>query len=256
MALLAWLNVAYGGLFVSSSDLLGNQSMNGARLAGQQGQVRLRPAAPEVKTTRAPTGQRQHFIAAGYGGFEETTLTGPRSRITAQVFVWTPPRTRCREPPRSGRSSRRSAAGTTRAPGRRCFPPRLPGCLSASADPGPSRAAPSPGERPDEPHRSPVPMAHDRDRRPRHDRGPCPVEQNPRPPRAQTRRPRRTPDRRLPDHRHRDPGSINIAYGGLIASWGDLFDNLQPAHSTSGHHQPSPTQPTLNSPSSSPHDSP
>jgi hypothetical protein len=39
--------------------------------------------------------------------------------------------------------------------------------------------------------------------------------------------------------------SINIAYGGLIASWGDLFDNLQSPHGNwnqhhhgHGHHQP------------------
>jgi hypothetical protein len=37
--------------------------------------------------------------------------------------------------------------------------------------------------------------------------------------------------------------SINIAYGGLIATWGDLFDNLNPAqggwnHHYHGHHPP------------------
>ena len=38
--------------------------------------------------------------------------------------------------------------------------------------------------------------------------------------------------------------SINIAYGGLIATWGDLFDNLQPPHGTgNNHHQPPATSP-------------
>jgi enterochelin esterase-like enzyme len=100
LALLAWLNVSYGGLFVSWSDLLGNQSMNGAHFAGQQGHILLNPVAPgneradatatqETSTTPAPP--RQHFRRAGYGGFEETFLTGGHSGMKAQVFVWTPP---------------------------------------------------------------------------------------------------------------------------------------------------------------------
>jgi enterochelin esterase-like enzyme len=104
LALLAWLNVAYGGLFVSWSDLLGNQSMNGAHFAGQQGDIFLHPVAPgddsgssqvdavgTPETTARPRTARQHFRQAGFGGFEETTLTGARSRMKAQVFIWTPP---------------------------------------------------------------------------------------------------------------------------------------------------------------------
>ena len=90
LALLGWLNVAYGGLFVSWSDLLGNQSMNGAHFAGQSGKIRLSPVAPEVTTTQVPAEQRQHFTQAG-GGFEETVLTGKQSGIKAPVYVWTPP---------------------------------------------------------------------------------------------------------------------------------------------------------------------
>jgi enterochelin esterase-like enzyme len=100
LALLACLNVAYGGLFVSWSDLLGNESMNGAVFAGQQGDIPLDPVAPgneEADVTAAPVraaipaAPRQRFRPAGYGGFEETTLTGARSGMNAQVFVWTPP---------------------------------------------------------------------------------------------------------------------------------------------------------------------
>jgi enterochelin esterase-like enzyme len=104
LALLAWLNVAYGGLFVSWSDLLGNQSMNGAHFAGQQGDIFLHPVAPgndsgssqvdavgRPETTARPPTARQQFRQAGFGGFEETTLTGARSRMKAQVFIWTPP---------------------------------------------------------------------------------------------------------------------------------------------------------------------
>ena len=100
LALLAWLNVAYGGLFVSWSDLLGNESMNGAHFAGQQGDVLLHPrapgdaqvyaaASPEIPAT--PAAPHQVFRQAGYDGFQETTLTGARSGMKAQVFVWTPP---------------------------------------------------------------------------------------------------------------------------------------------------------------------
>jgi enterochelin esterase-like enzyme len=92
LALLAVLNVAYGGLFVSWSDLLGNQSMAGARFAGQPGRVRLDPPAPAVvrldSTSRLAM---TPFKPAGYGGFEVTTLTGRQSGMTGQVFVWTPP---------------------------------------------------------------------------------------------------------------------------------------------------------------------
>ena len=106
LALLAWLNVAYGGLFVSWTDLLGNQSMNGARFAGQQGDIFLHPVAPgndiagggghvdatgTPETTATPGTSRQLFRPAGYGGFQETTLTGAHSGMKAQVFVWTPP---------------------------------------------------------------------------------------------------------------------------------------------------------------------
>lgn len=95
LAVLAWLNVAYGGLFVSWTDLLGNESMNGAHFAGQQGQVSLRPTAPgnaaQVEGFAAPEPDRVRFRPAGYGGFTETTLTGRRSGVRAQVYVWTPP---------------------------------------------------------------------------------------------------------------------------------------------------------------------
>jgi enterochelin esterase-like enzyme len=92
LALLAWLNVAYGGLFVSWSDLLGNESMNGAYFAGQQGQVHLYPEAPAPSAGPAPSPQeRAHFTSGGYGGFKETILTGKQSGIKSEVFVWTPP---------------------------------------------------------------------------------------------------------------------------------------------------------------------
>jgi enterochelin esterase-like enzyme len=100
LALLAWLNVAYGGLFVSWSDLLGNESMNGAYFAGQQGDIVLNPVAPgngQVQGSATPEltptarASRQQFHPGGYDGFVETTLRGARSGITAQVFVWTPP---------------------------------------------------------------------------------------------------------------------------------------------------------------------
>ncbi|HXL93944.1 MAG TPA: alpha/beta hydrolase-fold protein [Streptosporangiaceae bacterium] len=92
LALLAWLNVAYGGLFVSWSDLLGNQSMNGAYFAGQVGEVHLNPVAPAPAAPPAPGPRdRQHFTQAGYGGFTETILTGRESGTTSQVYVWTPP---------------------------------------------------------------------------------------------------------------------------------------------------------------------
>lgn len=104
LALLAWLNVAYGGLFVSWSDLLGNESMNGAHFAGQQGHILLNPTAPgdgqvggrvdgsatPVKAT-APLAAHQVFQPTGYDGFVETTLSGERSGMRAPVFVWTPP---------------------------------------------------------------------------------------------------------------------------------------------------------------------
>lgn len=91
LALLGWLNVAYGGLFVSWGDLLGNQSMNGAHFAGQAGKVRLSPVAPAVTAAPVPAVQQQRFTPAGYDGFQETVLTGKRSGITAPVYVWTPP---------------------------------------------------------------------------------------------------------------------------------------------------------------------
>jgi S-formylglutathione hydrolase FrmB len=104
LALLAWLNVAYGGLFVSWGDLLGNQSMNGAHFAGQRGEVKLHPVAPgngaldgtgigvsTPRTARRPRAARQRFWQAGYDGFEGTDLAGTYSGMRAQVFVWTPP---------------------------------------------------------------------------------------------------------------------------------------------------------------------
>jgi enterochelin esterase-like enzyme len=90
LALLAWLNVAYGGLFVSWSDLLGNQSMNGAHFAGQVGEVSLNPVAPTPGGS-PQSGPRERFTPAGYGGFSETVLAGKRSGVTSQVYVWTPP---------------------------------------------------------------------------------------------------------------------------------------------------------------------
>jgi S-formylglutathione hydrolase FrmB len=91
LALLGWLNVAYGGLFVSWGDLLGNQSMNGAHFAGQAGKVRLSPVAPAVTAAPAPAAERQRFTPAGYDGFKETVLAGEQSGITGPVYVWTPP---------------------------------------------------------------------------------------------------------------------------------------------------------------------
>jgi len=90
LALLAWLNVAYGGLFVSWSDLLGNESMNGAHFAGQAGEVGLHPVAPAPAARTGP-GPRERFTPAGYGGFTETILDGKRSGVRSQVYVWTPP---------------------------------------------------------------------------------------------------------------------------------------------------------------------
>jgi enterochelin esterase-like enzyme len=89
LALLAWLNVAYGGLFVSWGDLLGNESMNGAHFTGQAGEVHLNPVAPAPAAR--PTGPRERFTPAGYGGFTETVLDGKRSGVRSQVYVWTPP---------------------------------------------------------------------------------------------------------------------------------------------------------------------
>jgi enterochelin esterase-like enzyme len=92
LAMLAWLNVAYGGLFVSWSDLLGNQSMNGAHFAGQVGEVRLNPVAPAPTPPPGPgPNERQRFTPAGNGGFTETILAGKQSGVTSQVYVWTPP---------------------------------------------------------------------------------------------------------------------------------------------------------------------
>jgi enterochelin esterase-like enzyme len=90
LALLAWLNVAYGGLFVSWTDLLGDQTMQGASFVGQPGEVHLHPMSAD--STPVPvTTVRQHFTDAGYGGVKRTILAGKRSGITSDVYVWTPP---------------------------------------------------------------------------------------------------------------------------------------------------------------------
>jgi enterochelin esterase-like enzyme len=88
LALLVSLNISYGGLVVSWSDLLGDQSTKGAQFSGQAGQVTLHPVA--TATVRSLTGG-QRFTKAGYGGFTVTTLKGTKSGITSQVYVWLPP---------------------------------------------------------------------------------------------------------------------------------------------------------------------
>ncbi|MCW2948391.1 MAG: hypothetical protein JWR24_5108 [Actinoallomurus sp.] len=87
LALLVSLNISYGGLVVSWKDLIGAQSTKGAHLSGQVGQVTLHPVA--VATTQRLSGH-QRFTPAGYGGFIKTTLTGVKSGITSQVYVWLP----------------------------------------------------------------------------------------------------------------------------------------------------------------------
>jgi enterochelin esterase-like enzyme len=97
VAILAYVNVAYGSFFVSWSDLFGSEDMFGAHFAGQQGAIKLHPMAPvtnastaaiDTSTSMSTTTQR---FTGSVNGFQETTLTGRRSGITAQVYVWTPP---------------------------------------------------------------------------------------------------------------------------------------------------------------------
>lgn len=87
-ALLVTLNISYGGLIVSWSDLLGRQSAAGAHMSGQAGRVALHPVAKAA--SRILTSGRQ-FTAAGYGGFVRTTLKGAASGVTSTVYVWLPP---------------------------------------------------------------------------------------------------------------------------------------------------------------------
>lgn len=88
VAVLVTLNIAYGGLVVSWSDLMGDQSTAGAHLTGQTGAVVMNPVAKV--TPRALTGT-QKFTAAGNGGFVKTTLKGAKSGVTSAVYIWLPP---------------------------------------------------------------------------------------------------------------------------------------------------------------------
>lgn len=92
VAILAYVNVAYGSFFVSWSDLFGSEDMFGAHFAGQPGAIRLHPVAPVAPVTLANTTTgTQRFAGDTYGGFRETTLAGRQSGVRSQVFVWTPP---------------------------------------------------------------------------------------------------------------------------------------------------------------------
>jgi enterochelin esterase-like enzyme len=92
LAVLVSLNIAFGGLIVSWSDLLGSESTHGGSFAGQPGQWRSHLAtgrAAAAGSLRPPTGH-QRFVSVGEG-FGKTTLTGAESGITSQVYVATPP---------------------------------------------------------------------------------------------------------------------------------------------------------------------
>jgi enterochelin esterase-like enzyme len=98
LAILVWVNISSGGLVVSWQDLLGNQSTRGGVFAGQQGAIRLHPAAQSVAAMRqqgSGSAVTAGLVRTGFrpsdGDFQETTLRGPASGITAQVYVWTPP---------------------------------------------------------------------------------------------------------------------------------------------------------------------
>lgn len=92
VSVLVWVNIACGGLVVSWSDLLGNQSTRGGVFAGQAGLAAPDPgaavyAAPVRGTVRTA---RPRFTPA-QNGFEAATVTGAASGITSQVYVWLPP---------------------------------------------------------------------------------------------------------------------------------------------------------------------
>lgn len=94
LALLVAINIGYGGLIVSWSDLLGNQSTHGGNFTGTPGEWRQHAdVLTTVQAARVLSGH-QRFTPAGYGGFEKTTLAGARSGLTSDVWVWTPPQYR------------------------------------------------------------------------------------------------------------------------------------------------------------------
>lgn len=95
MAILVWVNISSGGLVVSWQDLLGNQSTRGGVFAGQQGAIQLDPKAQTVAGTRRQgASAASRVVRATFRqsdtGFQEATFRGPVSRITSQVYVWTP----------------------------------------------------------------------------------------------------------------------------------------------------------------------
>lgn len=98
LAILVWVNISSGGLVVSWQDLLGNQSTRGGVFAGQQGAIQLHPVAQSVAAMRRQGSGAAVTVSLGRTGFrpsdddfQETTLHGPASGITSQVYVWTPP---------------------------------------------------------------------------------------------------------------------------------------------------------------------
>ncbi|MEV5573125.1 alpha/beta hydrolase-fold protein [Spirillospora sp. NPDC052269] len=88
VALLVTLNISYGGLVVTWADLMGEQTTQGARMAGQPGKVTMNPVA---KVTSRPIIESQGFGEPDEDGFLKTTLRGPSSGVTSQVYVLPPP---------------------------------------------------------------------------------------------------------------------------------------------------------------------
>lgn len=88
VALLVTLNISYGGLVVSWRDLMGDQSVDGARMTGQPGKVAMHPVA---RVVARPVAGTQKFSRAGNGGFVKTILRGTASGVESQVYVLTPP---------------------------------------------------------------------------------------------------------------------------------------------------------------------
>jgi enterochelin esterase-like enzyme len=87
VALLVTLNISYGGLVVSWGDLMGDQSVDGAHMTGQAGEVTMKPVA---KVAARSITRALKFTHAG-NGFIRTTLKGSASGVSAQVYVWLPP---------------------------------------------------------------------------------------------------------------------------------------------------------------------